>query len=146
MRILFYGDRNWSNQYLIGEIMLYCMSQHESFTLIHGGAPGADQMSGNIAHAFCMPVEVFPAHWQHTETCPIGCNRVQGKRAGPERNKQMLNSTIDLAYGFHDDIVSSKGTKHMKSLLDKAGVTNYLISNHTLPFHIQSFIYSNNYH
>ncbi len=58
--------------------------------LTHGGARGADLLSGVWAMKNLLPVCVFPANWEH-----------MGNAAGPLRNKAMLDwSRPDLVVAF----------------------------------------------
>lgn len=65
-----------------------------ALTVIHGGASGVDAISGEWARQKIfakLPVrlEVFPANWER-----------YGRRAGPIRNRQMLESGVDLCLAF----------------------------------------------
>ncbi|MFF3363563.1 SLOG family protein [Streptomyces misionensis] len=88
---------------------------HGPFTLIHGAcATGADA----AAH-----------HWYETAGMDLGCTEVRypaaweayGKRAGPMRNKQMINKAgADLVLAFLYG--TSNGTRHTVSLAAQAGI------------------------
>lgn len=81
-------------------------------TIIHGAAKGADSIAGRLAEKNKdFEVEAFPADWKQ-----------YGKAAGPIRNKQMLDSGLDLVFAFHNDLSKSKGTKHMVEICRKAGI------------------------
>jgi len=100
------GDRHatwddWSQT--VGAVV----RQHGVDLIIHGGARGIDSIADAITPG---PKERYPADWS------------QGKKAGPMRNRAMLQRLIDLqlrrgfeveVIAFHDDIDSSKGTKNM---------------------------------
>src|SRR5882757_8174181 len=59
-------------------------------TLIHGGANGADTLSGMYARNYGKEVHCYPALWE-----------LHGKRAGPIRNGQMLREgKPDLVIAF----------------------------------------------
>lgn len=99
MRILFCGDRNWTNYKFIVDII----SEMKPTVVIEGEARGADSMARDAAEYFGIPVLAFPADWN-----------THGKAAGPIRNSQMLKEgKPDLVVAFHNDIKNSKGTKDM---------------------------------
>ena len=65
----------------------------------------------------------YPADWAR-----------HGKRAGPLRNLRMLHEgRPDLVLAFHDDIENSKGTAHMVTIAQRAGVDVRLIRHVTEP-------------
>ena len=99
MRILFCGDRHWTNYKVICDVMI----EHRPTVVIEGGANGADTLSLEAAEVFDICVQSFPAEWEK-----------YGKAAGPIRNTQMLDEgKPDLVLAFHDDIQNSKGTLNM---------------------------------
>lgn len=77
--------------------------------LIHGAATGVDTIAGKIGSSFGDAVLPMPAPWDQ-----------RGKSAGPFRNTRMLGilaALRDVGYtvqvlAFHNDIDTSKGTKH----------------------------------
>lgn len=90
----------------------------EPLVIIEGGASGADAFAaewaennirynqGNVVH------EMYPADWA-----------TYGKAAGPMRNRQMLESGVDLCLAFTDKpLEKSKGTANMVSLCMAAEV------------------------
>jgi len=90
-------------------------------TLIHGAAPGADRMAGEIGGLIGYWVLDFPADW-----------RQHGKAAGPIRNRQMLREgQPDLVIAFHDDLSASKGTRDMVRIARKAGIPVLVYSHST---------------
>lgn len=114
MRVLICGDRNWDD----GEVIEIIVSGLSSDCIIvEGDARGADRLGGEAAEACGLDYDVFPANWN-----------LHHRAAGPIRNQEMLNSGIDLAFAFHDNITESKGTKDMVKRLKKAGVRTYVIS------------------
>ena len=99
MRILFCGDRNWTNYKVICDVM----AEFYPDLVIEGEANGADRISREVAEEFGIQVLRFPADWEK-----------YGRAAGPIRNTQMLNEgNPDMVVAFHDDIMASKGTKNM---------------------------------
>jgi hypothetical protein len=102
LKIIVSGDREWKNKLL----MRHVMSQLPTDTqLVHGGARGADKMSGEVATELGWPKPiVMNANWKKF-----------GKGAGPIRNQEMLTKHPDVAMvlAFHQKIALSKGTKDM---------------------------------
>lgn len=99
MRILFCGDRNWTNYKVIADVM----ADLHPDVVIEGEAQGADSMARDAAEYFGIPVLQFPANWVK-----------YGRAAGPIRNTQMLREgNPDLVVAFHDNINASKGTLNM---------------------------------
>jgi len=108
MRILFCGDRNWSNYKVICEVIADLKPE----LIIEGEANGADLLSAEAAENFNIPVLRFPADWDK-----------YGRAAGPIRNTQMLKEGMpDLVVAFHDDIQNSKGTLNMVKQSLKQGL------------------------
>jgi hypothetical protein len=92
----------------------------DDLRVIHGGAPGLDNMAGEVATEILgvSKVEVFPADWTRL-----------GNAAGPVRNRQMLEESPDLVVAFHNDLWGkSKGTKDMVLISREAKIPVYLIS------------------
>lgn len=115
MRVLFFGDREWDEPLKVfEELQRYDPGLD---TIVHGAARGADYQAGYLAEAMGFEVEEHPADWVR-----------YGRSAGVMRNQEMLDSGIDEAVGFHHDIESSKGTADMKRRLDKAGVSNRIVT------------------
>jgi hypothetical protein len=109
MRILICGDRHWTDRRSIEAYL--SKYEPETTVVVHGGAQGADTIAGEAAVQMGMVVEKYLADWQQ-----------YGRAAGPIRNRQMLDSQVDLVVWFHLDIDSSKGTKNMVAEADRAGV------------------------
>jgi Protein of unknown function (DUF2493). len=77
--------------------------------IVHGAAKGADALAGTVAREMGFEVREYPAKWD-----------VHGRSAGPRRNIEMLEKEIpDLVIAFP----GGKGTAHMCSIAEKAGVT-----------------------
>ncbi len=128
MIILVTGDRNWDDISRIKRMFEKLKSIPVSHTIIHGGARGADTLSGAIAQReFSFDVIEVPAHWNHVPgRCPENCKELQGPAAGPIRNRKMLNMNPDRVFAFHKHIEESKGTKDMIRISLKAGKDVYL--------------------
>lgn len=98
MRILICGDRNWKDIKTISEVL---GKLPRDTIIIQGEARGADRIAKQVALKLGLKVESYPADWTK-----------YGRAAGPLRNLQMLNSKPDAVWAFHNNIESSKGTKH----------------------------------
>lgn len=112
MRVLIYGGRDFVPTDLDYSWLNAMFRDHApgEITVISGEARGADTAGRIWATASGHEVERYPADWN-----------THGKAAGFIRNKQMLDSGVDIAVEFP----GGKGTAHMRSLLDKAGVRVY---------------------
>lgn len=119
MKILFCGDRNWSDEGAIRNVMWLLKLNLGDFTVIEGEANGADKISASIARVdFNLPVESYPADWG-----------LWGKAAGPRRNAKMLSEgKPDGVVAFHYDLSKSKGTKNMIEQAMKAGVPVWVVT------------------
>ena len=116
-RVLICGDRNWTDAKSVATVLDQWNKNTPISTVIHGAANGADTAGEQAAKLLRIPIESYPADWKQ-----------YGKKAGPIRNKQMLDSKIDYVLAFHDNIDDSKGTKHMINIALKANVPIYLFS------------------
>jgi hypothetical protein len=116
LRILVCGDRNWSDGARIKQV-LEEMTKGRNVTIIDGAAKGADSLASEAAVELGLENERYPAAWKQL-----------GKRAGPIRNQEMLDSGIDMLLAFHPNLDESKGTRDMVKRAKKAGVTCYLFS------------------
>jgi hypothetical protein len=108
MRVLVCGGRDFL-RYLLLTASLDQLHAELAFTeLLHGDAPGADQMAWRWAAAHKVPWRAFPADWAR-----------YGKAAGPMRNQQMLDEgKPSLVVAFP----GGTGTEHMKRIARTAGV------------------------
>lgn len=114
-RILITGDRNWTNKTIIQRVLYSEVSLTTEY-VIHGGAPGADTLGGEVATGFGLVVRVFQAQWKR-----------YGRAAGPIRNQQMLDEgKPTLVLAFHNNLAKSKGTRDMVSRALKAKIPVYL--------------------
>ena len=103
MRLLITGDRNWSNDQIIGAVLTSLARDYPDLVLIEGGANGADILSADIGRYLGIKVLEFKADW----------NRF-GRGAGPIRNQQMLDEGKPTAVmAFHPDLKNSRGTLDM---------------------------------
>jgi hypothetical protein len=103
MKILITGDRNYCNLEVVKRTfeILAPSCDIKTTTVIHGDAKGADKLAGNYAQSLGYQLLVKPADWSK-----------YGRGAGPIRNLEMVAESPDIVLIFHDDLKSSKGTKH----------------------------------
>jgi hypothetical protein len=111
MRIVVSGDRDWSDEETVAEVLEYCLliaeESGEELEVIHGNqgkkdGTGLDKMAGRIAKNLGAKVTAVPAEW---DRYPRGA-------AGPIRNKKMLDMDPSFLIAFHADLKSSRGTKN----------------------------------
>lgn len=112
-KILVCGGRDYDNRERLFEVLDKALQAAtmagKSFTLVHGGATGADSLSHEWATARQISnVRVYEADWQ-----------THGKAAGPIRNKKMFTSEQpDVIIAFK----GGNGTVHMMKIGREAGV------------------------
>lgn len=85
----------------------------ETTTVLHGGAPGIDSISGQIASMMKFPVKIEYADWS------------RGPRGGPERNDRMLAMNPDHVYAIPDK--KSIGTWDTINKARKKGIPTTVI-------------------
>jgi hypothetical protein len=114
VKVLVCGSRKWLNQKAIERELRKLPA---GTTIIHGGAPGADNIAGYVAKKLGFTVRAYAADWEGL-----------GKKAGPVRNRTMLTNEnlphdpIHKALAFHEDPGLGKGTRDMVSLLELAKI------------------------
>ena len=86
-------------------------AKYGEFRIIHGGAKGADSMSGKWGNDMGFDVHIFPANWDK-----------YGKSAGFKRNQQMLDTKPDGVIAFP----GGKGTAHTVREAKRMGITVWL--------------------
>ncbi|MGB0731782.1 MAG: DUF2493 domain-containing protein [Miltoncostaeaceae bacterium] len=107
IRVIVCGGRDYLDREAVDAALDAVHRKHGAFTLVHGGANGADLLAGLWAASRGVEFEVHPAAWtQH------------GKRAGPMRNQHMLELGTDAVVAFP----GGRGTADMVSRAEKAGV------------------------
>lgn len=110
MRILVTGSRDWDDVELIRE-KLFIHGWHGD-TLIVGDCPtGADAIAREI-WGNRGPIEVHQADWERL-----------GKRAGPLRNIEMVNSGADRCLAFIK--ANSKGATMTANIAEMVGISTY---------------------
>jgi hypothetical protein len=99
MKVLVCGGRTFNQYSLLSRTLNEFHSINKITCLAHGGARGADMLSGHWARGQRVPVQVYKADWER-----------YGRSAGPIRNLQMLTE-------FKPDVViafpGGNGTQHM---------------------------------
>jgi hypothetical protein len=115
-RVLVTGGRDYDNRerlyVILDKVRKAASLAGKSFTLVHGGAKGADSLSHEwAASRQISDVRVYEADWQ-----------THGRSAGPIRNKKMLtNESPDVIIAFK----GGNGTAHMMKIGREAGVSVY---------------------
>lgn len=99
MRVLVTGSRFWRLRFMIREDLEKLPS---GTTIVHGDAPGADTIAGDIAKELGFTVEAHPADWKKH-----GCS------AGPIRNAEMAALGCDEAYAYLMRDLPNVGTRDM---------------------------------
>lgn len=114
MRVIVCGSRDWTDYDMIRDVLRRGVNHYGVFTVVHGGARGADALAGIAARSLGLPEEEHPADW-----------RGRGKIAGPERNRLMLDLGADRVVAFKNgfDPASGRGgTENMVKIAQEAGV------------------------
>jgi hypothetical protein len=122
MRILVCGSRTFNDkQHLIrilnNVVEERCKGPEDEYgnwlpvdlTIVNGKAKGADNMATDWAAVNWVSFEEHPADWDK-----------YGRAAGLIRNKQMLDTGVDLVIAFPRG--EARGTKHMMKIAREAGV------------------------
>lgn len=116
LRLLVCGDRRWTDGFLIKQILAEMKDRIE--VVIEGECRGVDLLARKAAWELGLTVLPFPADWA-----------TYGPRAGPIRNKQMLDEgRPNQVLAFHDSIETSKGTKNMIQQARSRGLPIKVIS------------------
>jgi hypothetical protein len=111
LKILVCGDRKWTDDILISEVLTLFSDMDIYVTVIDGGASGADTLGHLVAKKLGMGTLTYKAQWKN------------GLAAGPIRNKRMLDEgKPQLVFAFHRNIAKSKGTKDMVNRARRLGI------------------------
>lgn len=90
LRVVVCGGRSFGNRAWLYHVLRGVHRDRAIIALAHGGAAGADTLTGDWARENDVPCEVFPADWKRF-----------GTAAGPIRNGTMLrNFKPDLVVSF----------------------------------------------
>ncbi len=81
---------------------------HKPSLVIFGDCTGVDTDAKNICEKLKISYKVYPANWKK-----------YGLKAGPIRNKDMIDTNPNLVLAFHSNINTSKGTKNTVNLAKK---------------------------
>lgn len=129
-RLLTTGSRTWRDREKIDDILsrAYGSLAHElpnilvnDVVMISGACPiGADRMCEEIWESHGLTVERHPAQW----VFPDGTTN---KRAGFDRNEEMVNLGADLCVAFIRD--ESPGVSHTARLAEAAGIPTKRVTN-----------------
>lgn len=120
MRILVTGDRFWNCHKLAADVLRRLVARYgPDLVIVHGAATGVDESFDTAARGLGIPTEPHPVtdeDWKRL-----------GKRAGPLRNKRMIETGADLCIAVHRFVFNSKGTKDCARQAIQAGILTYLI-------------------
>jgi len=136
MRILITGSRRWTDDDLIRTLLerLHRVGLGP-YTLVHGGAKGADRTAAEIASGLGWKVEAHPADW--LGPCVVSCTPGHRKKhpgqtvsycpnAGLRRNEEMVALGAGLCLAFIKD--RSSGATHCAEAAKKAGITTLVFT------------------
>lgn len=108
LTVIVCGGRDYSDRARVRAVLDELHAARPVSLLVHGNAPGADQLAEWWAHTWHIPVQREPAEWD-----------LHGPAAGPIRNQRMLRL-------WHPDLVvafpGGKGTADMVAKARAAGV------------------------
>jgi len=107
-RILVCGGREYSDQAMLFGALDVQAEQSRIYTIIQGGADGADRLARLWCHSRNVRCENFPADWKR-----------HGRAAGPIRNQQMLDEgKPTMVFAF----AGGRGTADMVRRAKAAGI------------------------
>jgi hypothetical protein len=107
-RILVCGGRDYADQAMLFGVLDMESEARSIYSIIQGGADGADRLARLWCHSRRVRYDNFPADW-----------RSHGKAAGPIRNQQMLDEGKPTkVFAF----LGGRGTADMVRRAKKAGV------------------------
>jgi hypothetical protein len=113
MTVIICGDRYYTNYQ---KILKFVQSLPKGTIILEGGCKGADELARKAAGKCGLDCRTYFAEWH-----------IYGKGAGPMRNAKMLvEGKPDVVVAFHDNLMTSKGTKDMLERSRNAGVNTLL--------------------
>ncbi len=107
MRLIFCGGRDFTDRPAVETAMTLLLDRYGRFVVVHGAARGADTLSAEVGAALGLEVEAHHADWDRHR-----------RRAGPLRNKAMLESGVERVVAFP----GGTGTANMVGQARNAGV------------------------
>jgi hypothetical protein len=117
MCILITGDRHWACTDLAERVVNRLIAKYGyDLVVVHGGACGVDEAFAEACRHLAIKAEPHVTDW-----------RSLGNIAGPARNREMVQSGIDLCVAFHRTIETSRGTKDCVRQALAVGIRVYLI-------------------
>ena len=131
-KVIIAGSRSF-NDYALLKIELDKLFS-EPFTVVSGGAKGADSLGEQYANEKGYSIERYLAKWNDlsVKNCVIKYNSygAYNAMAGHNRNQEMLNAVLNNLDGgcvvaFWDG--KSKGTENMIKISKKAGIVVYIV-------------------
>lgn len=115
MKLIVTGSRDWEKEDHIWDTLRVfaddALDKGEEVTLIHGDCPtGADAIADFVAQEIGFEVIRYPADWS------------KGKKAGPERNRRMIDENLDADYVLAFPLGESRGTRHCMGYAERQGL------------------------
>lgn len=120
-KLLICGGRHFNNYRAVEFYADYIINNFftdKPIEIVSGGCSGADSLGEFYANGNDIPVKIFPANWTK-----------YGRKAGPIRNKQM----IDYIKDYRDKAVlafvskNSIGTKYTVDMAKKNGIPTFIV-------------------
>ena len=114
MRVLVCGGRDYKDEYLVYKTLDAVLAKYgDDLVIIHGSAPGADELAEKWAKSRQVEYIGIPAKW-----------KAKGRGAGPIRNKLMRDKYAPKAcIAFPGE----NGTKGMVGLMREIGIEPWLV-------------------
>lgn len=111
--VLVTGSRDWNNKDIIQKAIEEVEEKLDApYKLIHGNCKGADKLTATfVKDRKGWKIQTFIADWEG-----------DGKKAGPLRNKRMVDEGPDFAIVLCNDLKTSKGTKDCWKRVAKAEI------------------------
>ena len=125
------GDRNWNPSQLADRVVTSLHKKYgDGLTLVIGDCKGIDATFAEACIQYGVNFERFEADWSNvTRPGAVVRKRKDGTlydaAAGPERNRKMIASGVDLCLAFHPHLSISKGTKDAVNQCLKAGIPTW---------------------
>lgn len=108
-----------------------CFQSSSDVVVVHGAAPGADIIAGNVATQLGFDVESYPAKWERPcdQSCYHPPRMKNGKPycpvAGHIRNQYMVDLGADVCLAF--PMLGSRGTWDCVRRAKKAGIPVHVV-------------------